>query len=92
MKLTADRDGNLRRFSAKLGWKEYFDPKEIQVLSARAIPMLIPPMTVQGRRNNIIQYDISDYSTLEFYLTCILSREQFAEIISKTPITSSSMP
>lgn len=81
MKLTADRDGNLRRFSAKLGWKEYFDPKEIQVLSARAIPMLIPPMTVQGRRNNIIQYDISDYSTLEFYLTCILSREQFAEIM-----------
>lgn len=81
MKLTADRDGNLRRFSAKLGWKEYFDPKEIQILSAREIPMLIPPMTVQGRRNNIIQYDISNYSTLEFYLTCILSREQFAEIM-----------
>lgn len=43
--------------------------------------MLIPPVTVQGLRNNIIQYDISEYSTLEFYLTCILSREQFEEIM-----------
>ena len=31
--------------------------------------------------HNIIQYDISEYSTLEFYLTCILSREQFEEIM-----------
>lgn len=81
MKLTADRDGSLRRFSAKLGWKEHFDPKEIQILSAGAVPMLIPPITVQGRRNNVIQYDISEYSTLEFYLSCILSREQFAELL-----------
>ena len=41
MKLTADRDGNLRRFSAKLGWKEYFDPKEIQILSARDTSRLL---------------------------------------------------
>lgn len=81
MKLTADRDGNNRRFSAKLGWKEQFDPKEMQILSAGAIPMLIPPVAVQGRRNNVIQYDISDYSTLDFYLSCILSREQFADLL-----------
>ncbi len=81
MKLTADRDGSIRRFSAKLGWREHFDPKEIEILSARAVPMLIPPMTVQGRRNRILQYDISAYSTLEFYLTCILSREQFADLL-----------
>ena len=81
MKLTADRDGNIRHFSAKLGWKEHFDPKEIEILSAGAVPMLIPPVTVQGRRNNIIQYDISAYSTLEFYLSCILSREQFADLL-----------
>lgn len=81
MKLTADRSGNNRRFSAKLGWKEHFDPKEMQILSAGAIPMLIPPITVSGRRNNVIQYDISDYSTLDFYLSCILSREQFADIL-----------
>lgn len=81
MKLTADRDGNIRHFSAKLGWRERFDPKEIEVISAGAVPMLIPPMAVQGRRNNILQYDISAYSTLEFYLTCILSREQFADLL-----------
>lgn len=81
MRLTADRDGSSRRFSAKLGWKERFDPKEMQILSAGAIPMLIPPVSIQGRRNNVIQYDISDYSTLEFYLSCILSREQFAELL-----------
>ncbi len=81
MKLTADRDGNIRRFSARLGWREHFDPKEIEILSARAIPMLIPPISVQGRRNNVLQYDISEYSTLEYYLSCILSREQFADIL-----------
>ena len=81
MKLTADRDGNIRHFSARLGWRERFDPKEIEILSAGAVPMLIPPITVQGRRNNVLQYDISPYSTLEFYLTCILSREQFAELL-----------
>lgn len=81
MKLNADRNGTIRRFSAKLGWREHFDTKEIEMLSAGAIPMLIAPSTVQGRRNNVLQYDISAYSTLEFYLTCILSREQFAELL-----------
>lgn len=84
MKLTADRDGSIRRFSAKLSWREHFDPKEIEILSAGAVPMLIPPLSVQGRRNNVLQYDISPYSTLEFYLTCILSREQFAELLLQT--------
>lgn len=81
MKLTADCDGNIRHFSARLGWREHFDPKEIEILTAGAIPMLIPPITVQGRRNNVLQYDISAYSTLEYYLTCILSREQFADVL-----------
>lgn len=81
MKLSADLDGTVRRFSAKLGWGEKFDPKEIEILSARAIPALIPPVSVQGRRNNIILYDISPFSTLEFCLSCILSREQFAQIL-----------
>ena len=81
MKLTAAKEGTTRYFLAKLGWKEQFDPKEIEMLSAGAVPMLIPPAAVQGRRNNIIQYDISPYSTLEFYLSCILSREQFAQLL-----------
>lgn len=81
MKLAADYKGNNRYFSAKLSWGEHFDPKEIEILSVGAIPKLIPPVTVQGRKNNILQYDISAYSTLEFYLTCILSREQFAELL-----------
>ena len=68
MKLKADRDGNTRYFCAKLGWKEQFDPKEIEILSAGAVPMLIPPMSVHGRKNQTIQYDISQYSTLQFYL------------------------
>lgn len=81
MKLTADHTGNTRHFSAKLGWRERFDPKEIEILTAHAIPMLIPPESVQGRRNNILQYDISAYSSLEYYLTFILSREQFADLL-----------
>ena len=81
MKLTASKEGTTRYFLAKLGWKEQFDPKEIEMLSAGAVPMLIPPSAVQGRKNNVIQYDISPYSTLEFYLSCILSREQFAQLM-----------
>lgn len=81
MKLTADRNGNVRHFSAKLGWKEQFESKEIEMLTAGAVPMLIPPMSIQGRKNNVIQFDISPYTTLEFYLSCILSREQFGELL-----------
>ncbi len=81
LKLTADRNGNTRYFSAKLGWREHFDYKEIEILTAGAIPMLIPPTAVQGRKNNVLKFDISTYSTLEFYLTCVLSREQFAELL-----------
>lgn len=81
MKIKADRDGSVRYFSAKLGLRERFDPKEIEILSMGTVPMLLPPATVQGHKNNVIKYDISPYSTLEFYLTCILSREQFAEIL-----------
>ena len=51
------------------------------MLSTGAVPMLIPPSAIQGRKNNVIQYDISSYSTLEFYLSCILSREQFAQLL-----------
>lgn len=81
MKLTADKNGNIRYFSAKLGWGERFDSKEIEMLSAGAVPMLIPPESVQGRKNNIIRYNISPYTTLEFYLSYVLSREQFAQLL-----------
>lgn len=58
MKLTVDKSGDIRYFSAKLGWGERFDPKEIEMLSAGAVPMLIPPESIQGRKNNIIRYNI----------------------------------
>lgn len=80
MKLKADANGNARFFSIKLGLKEHFDPKEIEMLCAQTVPGLIPPVSVQGRKNNVLQYDITPYSTLAFYLTCILSREQLAEV------------
>lgn len=81
MRLTADSNGNSRYFSAKLGWKEKFDPQEIEILYTEAVPMLISPTAIQGKNNRIIRYDISQYSTLAFYLTCILSKEQFAELL-----------
>lgn len=83
MKLSVMNSGNSRYFSAKLGWKEQFDPKEIEMLTAGTVPMLIAPETVQGRKNNIIRYDVSPYTTLEFYLTCILNREQFVELLNQ---------
>ena len=83
MKLHVTKSGNSCYFSAKLGWKEQFDPKEIELLTAGAVSMLIAPETVQGRKNNIIRYDISPYTTLAFYLTCILNREQFVELLEQ---------
>ena len=81
MRLSASTSGDRRYFSARLGWREHFDPREMEMLAAGAVPMLIPPDTVQGRKNRVMRYDISPYSTLEFYLSCILSREQFAEVL-----------
>lgn len=83
MKLTAQKEGTPRYFSAKLGWKEAFEPKEIELLSSNMLSMLIPPENVQGRKNNVIQYNITQYSTLEFYLTCILSKEQLIDVLKQ---------
>ena len=41
MKLTAATNGDRRYFSAKLGWREHFDPREMEMLAAGAVPMLI---------------------------------------------------
>ncbi len=81
MKLTADRDGAVRFFSAKLGWRERFDPRELEMLFAGAVPRLIVPAVVQGKKNNVLKYNISEFSTLEFQLTCVMSREQFADLL-----------
>lgn len=81
MKLTADRDGAVRFFSAKLGWRERFDPRELEMLFAGAVPRLIAPAVVQGKKNNVLKYNISEFSTLEFQLTCVMSREQFADLL-----------
>lgn len=83
MKLTILKSGNSCHFFAKLGWKERFDPKEIELLTARVVPALIAPEAVQGKKNNVIQYDISSYTTLAFYLSCILTKEQFMEIVEQ---------
>lgn len=81
MKLTADKNGSTRYFSAKLGWKERFDSREIEMLYSNTVPALIPPFTVQGRRNNVMRFDISSYTTLEYYLSFALSCEQFSEMM-----------
>lgn len=80
MKLSADRSGTKRYFTAKLSHGERLDPKELEMLAACSVPMLISPEAVQGRRNNVIKYDISAYSTLAFHLSCELSREQLADL------------
>ena len=81
MKLTADKDGFPRYFSAKLGWREHFDPKELEMLANGVVPSLITPEAVQGKKNKVIRYNISSYSTVEFYISCILSREQLADLL-----------
>lgn len=81
MKLSADKDGNTRFFTAKLGWKEQFDSREIEMLYSHAVSALIPPIAVQGRKDNVMRYDISSYTTLKYYLTFSLSCEQFSEMV-----------
>lgn len=81
MKLKETTSGNSRYISAKLGWGERFDFKEIEMLIAGAVPALIPPEAVQGKKSNVIRFNIAPYSTLRFYLSCILSREQFMALL-----------
>ena len=81
MKLKETTSGNSRYISAKLGWGERFDFKEIEMLIAGAVPALLPPEAVQGKKSNVIRFNIAPYSTLRFYLSCILSQEQFATLL-----------
>ena len=83
MKLSVAKSGVPRYFTAKLGWKEQFDPREMEMLSAGTVPMLIPPLAVRGKHNNVMEFDVTPYSTLEFYLTCVLSREQLVELLER---------
>ncbi len=48
-----------------------------------AVPTLIPPTTVQGRKNNVMRFDISPYATMEFYLSFALNREQLGSLLLK---------
>lgn len=82
MKLTVDKSGSTRYFSAKLSQKEHFDPREIDILASNMISALIPPASVQGHQNNIMRFDISPYTaTLEYYLSFTLTCEQFSQIL-----------
>ena len=81
MKLNADSKGTIRHFSAKLGWKEQFDPKEIELLFQGAVPTLVRPVSVHGRKNNVIEYDITPFSSVEFYISCLLDKKKIGELL-----------
>lgn len=81
MKLKADKNGNPRFLSAKLGRGEQLNCEEFDMLVRRDVPMLISPTTVQGRSNNIVRFDISPYTTLAFYLSLTLTRQQAGELL-----------
>lgn len=81
MKIKAAKSGDIRYFTAKLKFRESFNPREVDMLTSGVVPMFVIPRSVQGRRNNRISYDISVYSTLDYYLSYILSREQFADLL-----------
>lgn len=81
MKIKAAKSGDIRYFTAKLKFRESFNPREVDMLTSGTVPMFVIPRSVQGRRNNRISYDISVYSTLDYYLSYILSREQFADLL-----------
>lgn len=81
MKITASKEGDIRYFTVKLGFKESFNLREIDLLTSFELPTLIAPRSVQGKKNNHLSFDISPYSTLDYYLSFILSREQFADLL-----------
>lgn len=72
---------NQQLLCVKLGWREHFDPKELELLNAGAVEGLLRPYAVKGSKNNVLQYDISAFTTLQFYLGCILGQQQFVELI-----------
>lgn len=83
MKTKIIKQKNQQFLCMKLGRKEQFDVKELELLSVRAVPGLLCPVAVQGRQNNLIEFDVSLYTSLRFYLTCIQSPQQFADLANQ---------
>lgn len=76
MKIKADKAGNPRYLTVRLGWGEQFDAREMEALCSGALPMLIPPAAVQGNKSDAIFFDVTPYAPLDFYLTYSFSRQQ----------------
>ena len=81
MKLTVTRGEAPRYLRARLGRGEKTEPRELALLAGGKIPCLLPLKSVQGRRGNILEYEITGLTTLRVYLSCLLTREQMEETL-----------
>lgn len=80
MKVKSVHQKNQCFLTVKLGHKEQFNVAELELLSTRAVPGLLCPVSVKGKQYNLLTFDVSLYTTLDFYLTCLQSPIQFIEL------------
>lgn len=78
MKIYKTKDNLL---CGKLGRKESFDAKELELITNSSIAALVAPQSIRGRKSNIIGYDVAPFTTLKFYISCILDRQQFVDMV-----------
>lgn len=81
MRVSLSKSKNQQLLCAKLGWREHFDVKELELLNVGRVDGLLRPYAVKGSRHNILEYDVSAFTTLQFYLSLMLDKEQFVGLV-----------
>ena len=80
MKVSIKRKDDSGYALAKLGHGEQYDARELEILFAGKIPMLLSPQS-DLKKKGTLKYDISPYITLDTYLSYGLSKERFTELL-----------
>ena len=80
MKVSIKRKDDSGYALAKLGHGEQYDARELEILFAGKIPMLLSPQS-DPKKKGALKYDTSPYITLDTYLSYGLSKERFTELL-----------
>lgn len=81
MKIYLSKSDTQQMLCVKLGRKESFDARELEQLSQGVVDGLLRPYAVLGTRGDVLQYDVSGFATLKFYLSCLLNQGQLVELV-----------
>ncbi len=84
MNIALKKTGTQLICSAKADHGQQFDLQEVELLTTSTIPGLIPPISMQNWKGHVLQYDVTSYATLHYYLSCQLSQTLILQIVQQS--------